>query len=288
MSAAQVHQPRKTHNKILSHMIFSNSILTYSLFLLITICPAAAQADSLASKYIRVAENFAKNTEVDSAMHYYEKAANRFQAAGSTEKFVNAYNHIGRLLTRQDKYEKAKTYLNKALLAAFASLDSSHLEIANSYLHLGVIYAATEDYTQSLIYHQKALAIRLLKLGEYSGEVATSYGNIGNVHFRSKNFDKALEAHLFAAKIREKVYGKTSAEIIESYANLGNAYREKKNYRVALGYYEKALQNKITQRGQGHKDLAKYYKNISAVYYLMDNKEQGDVYKTKAEEVLKN
>jgi tetratricopeptide (TPR) repeat protein len=89
-------------------------------------------------------------------------------------------------------------------------------------------------------------------------------------------------------KIREKLFGETSAQIIESYTGLGNVYREKKDYKVSLEYFEKALKNKIIQRGQGHKDLIKFYKNISDIYYLMENKEQGDFYKTKSEETLKN
>lgn len=89
-------------------------------------------------------------------------------------------------------------------------------------------------------------------------------------------------------KIREKVFGKTSAEIIESYNGLGNAYREKKDYKRSLVYFEKALKNKIIQRGQGHKDLLKFYANVSEVYYLMENKKQGDFYKTKSEEIIRN
>jgi tetratricopeptide (TPR) repeat protein len=118
--------------------------------------------------------------------------------------------------------------------------------------------------------------------------VATSYGNIGNVYRRKGDFDKSIVAHLKAMKIREKVFGEESAEIIESYTGLGNAYREKRDYKKSLMYFEKALNNKIKQRGQGHKDLVRFYTNISEVYYLTGNKEQGDFYKIKSEEILKN
>jgi tetratricopeptide (TPR) repeat protein len=128
----------------------------------------------------------------------------------------------------------------------------------------------------------------LLKLGERHSDVATSYGNIGNVYLNSKNYDKSIEAHLKAMEIREQLFGKSGVEVIQSYTNLGNAYRDKKEYKTSLEYFEKALQSKITQHGPGHKDLVRFYKNISDVYYLMDNKEQGDLYKQKAEEILKN
>ena len=86
-------------------------------------------------------------------------------------------------------------------------------------------------------------------------------------------------------KIREKLFGETGVEVIQSYTGLGNAYREQKEYKTSLEYFEKALKRKIVQRGEGHKDLIKFYKNISEVYYLMNNKKQGDFYKSKSEEI---
>ena len=69
---------------------------------------------------------------------------------------------------------------------------------------------------------------------------------------------------------------------------MGNAYREQKKYKKALKYFEKALENKIRQRGPGHIDVVRFYKNMSDVYYLMGQKTQGDIYNSKAEEILKN
>ena len=57
------------------------------------------------------------------------------------------------------------------------------------------------------------------------------------------------------------------------------------DYKTSVEYFQKALDNKITQLGEKHKDLARYYKSISDVYYLMKNKEQGDLYKTRSEEI---
>jgi tetratricopeptide (TPR) repeat protein len=247
----------------------------------------SAQKDPSADEYIRLADDYKKNARPDSAVIYYEKASLEFKTLGSMEKFINAYNQIAIILTRQDKYEKALAYLETALATGRSLSDTSNLEIANTYISLGVVYNAEEKYDQSLVYHNRSLAIRLLKLGENDAQVATNYGNIGNVYFNAKNYERSIDAHLKTMKIRESVFGKTSPEIIESYNGLGKACRERKDYKASLDFFEKALQNKIIQRGQGHKDLSKFYKNISEVYFLMDNKGQGNIYKVKAEEVLK-
>lgn len=264
----------------------TKDIVTGILLSLVSI-NAAAQKGPNGDAFIRKADEHKKNGKQDSAIIYYEKAAVEFNSQGDKEKFINAYNQIGIILTRQDKYEKALTYLESALYTGRSLSDTNSLEIANTYISLGVVYNAEEKYDRSLAYHNRSLAIRLLKLGENDPQVATNYGNIGNVYFNAKNYERSIDAHLKAMKIRESVFGTTSPEIIESYNGLGKACRERKDYKTALDFFEKALQNKILQRGQGHKDLAKFYKNISEVYFLMDNNEQGSIYKTKADEVSK-
>jgi tetratricopeptide (TPR) repeat protein len=244
-----------------------------------------AQNGPNADEYIRLANDLRKSMKPDSAILYYEMAAAEFQATGNTEKWIDAYNQIGVVLTRQDKYPEAKSFLEKAMVERYALADTNNLVVATTYISLGVVYSAEGDYSQSLIYHFKALSIRLEKLGENDAQVATSYGNIGNVYRYNGELDKSIEAHTKAMNIRESIFGEESPEIVESYAGLGNAYREKKDYAKSLMCFEKALNNKILQRGKGHADLVKYYNYISEVYYLMGNKEQGDSYKAEAEAI---
>ncbi len=246
------------------------------------------QNDSIAEGYFNLGNDFKKKSQPDSAVIYYEKASKEFQKAGLVEKFVDSYNQIGIVLTRQDKYEMARTYLDKALSTGLASLDSNNLIVATTYISLGVVCSAESLYSQSLEYHYKALSIRLSKLGEYDSQVATSYGNIGNVYLSNKEYEKSIDAHLKAMEIREEIFGKNGIEVVQSYSNLGKAYKEKGDYNKSLKFFEMALNSKILQLGSGHKDLSKYYASISDVYYLMQDKMQGDFYKMKADEVLKN
>jgi len=246
------------------------------------------QEVTLADEYFQKADNFRRNMHLDSAILYYSQAATEFQKQRSTERFIDSYNQIGVVLTRQDKYEEARTYLDEALAAGQTLEDSINLFMATTYISLGVVHNAEGDYERSLNCHYKCLSIRLLQLGEMDAQVATSYGNIGNVYRNAKQFDKSIEAHLLAMEIRKQIFGESSVELIESYVGLGNAYREKGEYALSVEYFEKALHNKIIQRGEGHKDLGRYFKYLSDVYYLMQDKAQGDLYKSKYEAVSKN
>lgn len=263
-------------------MSLSKIMLTKLFLFWVTLNVMSAQQGLRADEYIRKADELKKSMKPDSAIMYYVMAATEYESIGKTEQWVDACNQIGIILTRQDKYDEAKQYLEKALTGGLSLPDTNNLLVANSYISLGVVYSAEEDYNRSLDYHFKALDIRLQKLGEYDAQVATSYGNIGNVYRYAGQYDPSIEAHTKAMNIREALFGEESPEIIESYAGLGNAYREKKEYDKALMCFQKALNNKIIQRGEGHKDLAKYYTYISEVYYLMGDTVQGELYKNKA------
>lgn len=107
-------------------------IIAYTLFLLILMNNLNGQSNSPADEYLRQADDFKKNMKPDSAVISYEKASVEFQKLGNIEKFIYSYNQIGIILTRQDKYEKAKTYLEKALSTGLALLDRNHPAIATT------------------------------------------------------------------------------------------------------------------------------------------------------------
>ena len=243
-----------------------------------------AQSPS-ADDYVKLAEDHKRNARPDSAIHYYDLAATSFQSNNETASLVNAYNQIGIILTRQDKYPEAMDYLNRALQLGLSSLDSNHAFVATTYLSMGVVLNAEEKYEEAIAHHLKALSIRLKLNGENHADVATSYGNLGNVYLYNNQPDKSIEAHTKAMHIRLKVFGPDSPEIVESFRGLGNAYRELKEYEQSLAWFEKALKNKILQYGEGAKELSKFYGYVSDSYYLLNKTEKGDYYKLKAEEV---
>src|SRR5688500_9590684 len=112
----------------------TKGLIANTLLLFISINMLNGQSSALSEEYIRLADEYRKIMKLDSAIIYYEKAAVEFQALGNVEKFVHSYNQIGIILTRQDKYERAKSYLEKALSAGLSSLDTSNLVLATTYI----------------------------------------------------------------------------------------------------------------------------------------------------------
>ena len=58
---------------------------------------------------------------------------------------MNAYNQMGVILTRQDKYEPAKKYPGNALELGNSLPDSNSLTLATTSISLGVVNAAEKN-----------------------------------------------------------------------------------------------------------------------------------------------
>ena len=101
------------------------TIIVFAFFaiLSINVNTANGQDNTDAEGLLKIADEFRSKSDPDNAIVYYEKSAIEFNKNGNTEKTINSYNQIGTILNRQDKYDKAKTYLEKALAIGLSSND---------------------------------------------------------------------------------------------------------------------------------------------------------------------
>src|SRR5688572_28463052 len=125
-------------------------------FLAILSISTNGQPNASAEELFRTADEFKSKSIPDSAVTFYERAAIEFTKNRITEHVIDPYNQIGAILNRQDKYDKAKEYLEKALAFGRSLIAPESLAIATTYITLGVTYGAENQFHQSLTYHNKA------------------------------------------------------------------------------------------------------------------------------------
>src|SRR5688572_33462359 len=94
------------------------NIIVFAFLAILSISGSTAigQPNATAEDLLKTADEFRTKADPGSAIAYYERAAIEFTKNGNTEKAIDSYNQIGAILNRQDKYEKAKEYLEKALV----------------------------------------------------------------------------------------------------------------------------------------------------------------------------
>jgi tetratricopeptide (TPR) repeat protein len=182
---------------------------------------------------------------------------------------VHIYNQLGRVKSREEEYQEAIRFYEKALAITQQSLPPNHPDLAGSYGNIGSVYDKMGDYLKALSYYEKALAIQQQSLPPNHPGLAKSYNNIGIVFNRMGDYPKALSSHEKALAIQQQSLPPNHSDLAGSYGNIGSVYDNMGDYLKALSYYEKALAIQQQSLPPNHPGLAKSYNNIGIVYYNM-------------------
>jgi hypothetical protein len=126
------------------------------------------------------------------------------------------YRNLGVLYANIDKYNKAISYLNKAI-----EINSRD---ALSFYELGIVYSNSSDYEKAIASYKKAIEICPNLAQAYLG-LGVIYHNSGNINEAINYYHKSLEVY---------------PDLKEAYFNLAIAYMAKGQYEIALQYAHKA------------------------------------------------
>ncbi|GAA4277476.1 tetratricopeptide repeat-containing sensor histidine kinase [Aquimarina mytili] len=172
--------------------------------------------------------------DFENALNLYLKAVEILENAGNPRLLVNAYTNIGSINASLKYYDKAVTYLEKALpLSDFN--ESIRMQIL---VNLSSIYYEQKLFKKYL--ETASQAEELAKKYNSKRVLSVIYGNFSNYYSEEgAEYDKAI------------IYGKKAIELKKelnslytiglTYNNLGHSYLKKEEYRKAITYLDSAL-----------------------------------------------
>jgi len=224
---------------------------------------------TLANEYYKIADNFRKAYELDSALLYLEKAQPLYikHLGEISLKNANVLHLLALVYEVFLMYDKSLEYFFKSLEIRLELLGEKNVEVARSYNNIGNVYLEKLEYDKALEYHFKSLEVRLELLGENHKDVAKSYNNIAAIYYGKSEYDKSLEYYFKSLEIRLELFSEKNVDIAKSYSSIGNVYCQKSEYDKALEYYFKSLKIRLEILGEKHIDVAKSYNNIGTVYF---------------------
>jgi CHAT domain-containing protein/tetratricopeptide (TPR) repeat protein len=217
-------------------------------------------------RYFAKGEEFAKESQYDSAMIYFVKASELYEAEENWDEYLHCYNKLGEYSWRIDEIEEAKKYLEKALEVGHNKLGEMHPRVAMSYLLMGNNYVYEGDYDQAATFYRKALSIQLVKLGKGHADVASSYSNLGITYYYKGDYGRAREFFEKALPIFLEVFGEDHFNVARTYNNMGNIFADTGDLDQALDYYNKALTITLEVFGEEHSNVAFFYDNIGSIH----------------------
>ena len=191
-------------------------------------------------------------------------------AVGLDPEYGPTAEWLGRLYSRQGKYDLAVKYYRKALEADRQSHGSNSPDLAAAYNRLGLALHRNGQYDQALETYLEAWKIQIQTLGENHPDVATTYNNIGEAWRQKGDFDRAIEYYKKDLEISLETLGRNHPNVATSYNNLAYAYHGKGDDEQAIAYFEKALKVYRIALGEDHPQTKTIEENIT---FLKDQRQ---------------
>ncbi len=184
------------------------------------------------------------------------------------------YRAIGVSLAQEKEYEKAKSYISKAI--PYAQKDESPVNLGGLYNDLGFIFVEMKDLKSGISYYSKSIAI-FKKINDLNS-IANSLHNIAGIYATQKSYKSAkkfLEEAIFY-----NLKAKNFSQLSTNYLNLYTIEKSENNNEKAIFYLEKfneaavASKNLRTQL-RSTQSLYEYYSETNqkelALKYLEEN-----------------
>ncbi|XP_066017941.1 tetratricopeptide repeat protein 28-like [Pocillopora verrucosa] len=215
-----------------------------------------------------------------SAERYGRKLFDLYRASGiitetgDREGEATDYENVGTMLLSLGQYDKAREYLQEALVIRTEIGDRNGE--ATCYGNLGAVFKSLSQYDTAKEYLQKALVIKT-KIGDRKGE-ASCHGNLGTVFLALGQYDKAKEYLQKALVIRTEI-GDRKGEA-SCHGNLATVFLSLGQYDKAKEYLQKALVIR-TEIGD-RKGEATDYGNLGTVFELLNQYDKAKEYLQKA------
>ena len=178
------------------------------------------------------------------------------------KKVGDFFERLGNISKSLAFYQKAESFLSKALKIRENFLGENHHSTASSYNNLAGLYLSMGEY-------QKAEPLYLNALKVVGEEYPSTYNNLAELYRSMGEYQKAESLSLKALKISEKVLGKEHAITAFSYANKALLYHNMGEYKKAESLSLKALKIREKVLGEDHPDTATSYNNLAGVYDSM-------------------
>lgn len=279
----QIELKGKINSSPISNLNFQNKNFISSLSLNSIIITDTIKNDDIENK----AKYFLEKMELDSALYFYKELKSFYEKDAQFEKYINAVNNIGKILTDKGYYDSALVILNSNLDYGLNIFGENNYSVIQTRLLIGSVKYKMGKLNEALEITKNTLIIQQ-KYDNENVNVSDNYFLQGQIYYALGNIEQSLYYHNIALDIRIKKLGIENSSTGSSYNSIGMIYNIKGDYQNALDYYFKALNIKIKNFGENYYDVSVLYSNIAATYFAMGENDIAIEYYLKSASIRKN
>ncbi len=176
-----------------------------------------------------------KNSKVDSALFFAEKALTKATQLNNLQLEAASYNSLGDTYRAMGRYDTALVMLRQSVKIYVAEGDSS--ELARVYNNMGIIFDEKAAYEQALNHY--FLGLQVAEAAGQIGLQANILGNIGIVYKKQNEPNKVLEYYSRALEVYKQLDHKFGATV--TYGNIGSVLLQLGKYEESIRQSEQAI-----------------------------------------------
>ena len=196
-------------------------------------------ADSLFYSQFYNKANELRETNLDSALYYYQQVDNFLAENNYVKKRFRVMLDIGNVYLAQGQSDRAlETYLK---IAEASELDNDAQYKLYAEISIAGIYLDSEEYEKALDRYQNIRENYAISDSTAANLVPYSviYNNEGIANENLERYDQAEKLYQEAIELSKKI--SEPYYLANAYSNMGSLNTKRENYREALIWHEKAL-----------------------------------------------
>lgn len=235
------------------------------------------RAGPLTDSLFQRAEHFKATLKYDSAVSFFEAAAQHYEKQQDWEKYLACQGGIAHCLWATHRGDEALGLCQRMITKSSQSSGPVPLKAADLYTVMGNIHAdrrTRKDYDKGVAYYEKALAIIREHYGEQHPALAGAYERLGIARYLADDYPAAIPFYEKALSFLEEPNPDNVNMYAKVYNNLGLIHFGMGNFHSAMDHFSRA--RSIIEEVFGCSDLraVKYAINIAQAQTQMGNFEE--------------
>jgi len=237
----------------------------------------------LAKSYIQQADSFAKLNYSDSAIYYYNDAANIYGQHQKWEKQIRCKMSVCLVyLYNKHDFTRADSCTLELIKNATEIFGDSGRILVECNIVRAFVMKELARYSSGINYLNTALSIVKNYYEYYHVKTGLIYGNLGIQYSYTGQYQQSLSCYNRALDIDKRLFGKNHLTVATNYNNLGVLYAMLGLRDSAKVMYHNALSIWLNIFGENHPNIANCYNNIAVQHLDQGDFYQAILYETKA------
>ncbi|MEQ8470533.1 MAG: tetratricopeptide repeat protein [Marinoscillum sp.] len=222
------------------------------------------------------------NGEYDSALYFYNKAANIMEhELGLIHPYTDwIYASMPFVAGNAKAYDEQIRVALRSLEIKSKLWGKDSEDYLLALRAVGVAYEHAEDYPRMKDYHEQTLILGEKIYGQSSQEYASYLQSLGNAYQGLKKYDEAISYYTSAFEISKKNVGGKDPTTIKYYKDRAIAYFNKGDYAKALTHYQEHFS--MISKNADDVEIIEALEDIASCFENLGNYEQSGDYLLKA------